>query len=162
MKSQFGFVFLFFLAGILLVTVVMLVAKLIRKDKPNEEKNTTYESGEATEGSSQVAFNIKFYVIAVIFLLFEVELLLLFPWSVVFSDKEAIAASDGNWLLYSGAEILVFVGLLALGLAYVWKKGHLDWIKSKETPSELEWPLAAKDYTKLNKSLSQKKASHES
>jgi NADH-quinone oxidoreductase subunit A len=150
MQTQFGFVLLFFIAGLLLVFATISIASFLRKDKPNIEKNASYESGEQTEGPSQVAFNIKFYVVAVIFLLFEVEILMLFPWAVVFSDKKALANTQGAWAYYAGFEILIFVGMLALGLAYCWKKGYLDWIKTQEKSLKTESPVPAEDYATLN------------
>jgi NADH-quinone oxidoreductase subunit A len=154
MQSQFGFILLFFISAILLVLAVLNIARLLRKDKPNPEKNATYESGEEATGTSQVAFNIKFYIIAVIFLLFEVEILMLFPWAVVFSDKKMIADTQGVWLLYAGIEMLIFVFLLALGLAYVWKKGHLDWIQPKTREKILPWPVPNEAYETINEKYS--------
>jgi NADH-quinone oxidoreductase subunit A len=150
MQSQFGFILIFFISGMLLVLATIGIARMLRKDKPNPEKNATYESGEAPEGGSQVAFNIKFYVIAVIFLLFEVEILMLFPWAVVFSDKKMIAATQGSWLIFAGIEMLIFVLLLSLGLAYVWKKGHLDWIQPKTREKIIPWPVTHEAYEILN------------
>jgi NADH-quinone oxidoreductase subunit A len=150
MQSQFGFILIFFISGMLLVLATIGIAQILRRDKPNPEKNATYESGEAAEGSSQVAFNIKFYVIAVIFLLFEVEILMLFPWAAVFSDKKMIAATHGSWLIYAAIEMLIFVFLLTLGLAYVWKKGHLDWIQPKTREKIIPWPVPREAYETLN------------
>jgi NADH-quinone oxidoreductase subunit A len=150
MQTQFGFILLFFIAAILLVLLVINISRFVRKDKSNPEKNASYESGEEATGNSQVAFNIKFYVIAVIFLLFEVEILMLFPWAVVFSDTKMIAATQGSWLLYAGIEMFVFVFLLALGLAYVWKKGHLDWIQPKTREKIVPWPVPREAYETLN------------
>ncbi len=154
MQTQFGFILLFFISALLLVLTVINIARLLRPNRPNPEKNATYESGEEAIGSSQVAFNIKFYVIAVIFLLFEVEILMLFPWAVVFSDKKMIQDSQGSWLIYAGLEMLIFIGLLVLGLAYVWKKGHLDWIQPKTREKIMPWPVSKEAYETINEKYS--------
>ncbi|HEX6224880.1 MAG TPA: NADH-quinone oxidoreductase subunit A, partial [Chryseolinea sp.] len=82
--SAFGEVLLFIVAGVIFILVTLLVSKLIRPDRPNPEKLSTYESGEEPVSSAWSQFNIRFYIIALIFLLFEVEIVFLFPWSTVF------------------------------------------------------------------------------
>lgn len=154
MKEQFGFVFLFFLAGLFLVFAVISISQFLRKDKPNPEKNATYESGEEAIGNSRVVFNFKFFVLAIVFLLFDVEIVLLFPWATIFSDKAIFTETQGQWMLFSGIEMLIFVGLLALGLAYVWKNGHLDWIKSNQITEKKTDLVPPKLYEEFNKSQS--------
>ncbi|MCL4165915.1 UNVERIFIED_CONTAM: hypothetical protein GTU68_014194 [Idotea baltica] len=123
-----------------MLSALLGVAKLLRPDKPNPEKNSTYESGEAVEGEAIVSFNIKFYVIAIIFLLFEVELVLLFPWATVF----------GSWAWYAIGEMFVFIFLLTLGLVYAWREGHLDWIKSSVIKSDFEAKVPMSAYESIN------------
>ena len=125
--SEFGIILIFIVVGILFVNLVLFVGKLIRPHRPNPEKNATYESGEEAVGNAWAMFNPRFYIIALIFLLFEVELVFMFPWATVFGNKELIDATGGSWGWIAVVEMFFFVGILALGLAYVWKKGYLNW-----------------------------------
>ena len=150
MISQFGFVLLFFLAALLLVVLVLGVSWLLRPSRPNPEKNAVYESGEETEGTAHVSFNIRFYIVALVFLLFEVELVLLFPWATVFGDARLIEETNGLWAVYAGVEMLIFVLILALGLMYAWKKGHLDWITPQQKELRYKSPVSEDMYRILN------------
>ena len=96
-----------------------------RHDK-SESKQMSYECGEVPEGSAWVKFNVRFYIIALVFIIFDVEVLFLFPWAVVYQDF--IASGQGFLVL---AEMLLFVIILTIGFAYVWVKGDLDWVKMK-------------------------------
>jgi NADH-quinone oxidoreductase subunit A len=145
--SDFGVILLFLIGGILFVALGLFASRLLRPNNPNSEKQATYESGEEALGNAWGAFNPRFYVIALVFLLFEVELVFLFPWAVVFGDKELIDASHGTWGWFALAEMFFFVLVLALGLAYAWVKGHLDWIKPK--------PIVPKSRSKIPGSLYQ-------
>lgn len=126
--SQYGNILLMGIVGILLVCVTMLLAKIIAPKKPNPIKLSTYECGEETTGSSWIQFNPRFYVIALVFLLFDVELIFVFPWSTVFGNAALIAA-DPRWGVFTLIEMGIFLAILILGLVYVWKKGDLNWIK---------------------------------
>ncbi|MBC8323100.1 MAG: NADH-quinone oxidoreductase subunit A [Candidatus Marinimicrobia bacterium] len=119
MYRDFGTIFLFILLGIVLVYVPLLISKIIAPKKDTPDKLSTYECGEESEGSAWVQFNIRFYVIALIFLIFDVEVVLLFPWAVVFKELGLLAF----------VEMAIFLIILIVGLAYVWKKGDLDWVK---------------------------------
>ena len=129
MISDFGFILLYAIAGIVLLAGIFALAKFIRPNKPNAEKLSTYESGEEPEGNANVQFNIRYYIVALVFILFEVELVFLFPWATVFGNQQLFEATDGLWGWVSMIEMLIFVGLLALSLAYAWVKGYLDWVK---------------------------------
>lgn len=154
MISQFGFVLLFFVSGMLLVLLMLGIAKLLRPNNPNEQKNDTYESGELSSGPALVSFNLRFYIVALVFILFDVELVLLFPWATIFGDEKLVAESNNAWLLYSGIEMAIFIFILALGLAYVWSKGHLEWI-NKGVPFENEKSIVPdKYYDKVNEKYS--------
>ncbi len=124
MLTEFGKIFIFFLTAILFVVVVVFVAKLIRPAKPTKEKLLIYECGEDTIGSPWVKFNIRFYVVALIFLIFDVEVVLLIPWTLVYKEFGL-----GGFLV--GA---VFLFLLGLGMVYEWRKGDLEWAKPKVIP----------------------------
>ena len=89
-----------------------------RKNKGGD-KLLSYECGEIPEGSAWVKFNIRFYVIALIFLIFDVEIVFLFPWAVVYQELGLLAF----------IEAFIFVIILVVGFVYVWAKGDLDWVK---------------------------------
>ena len=146
--SDTGEVLLFVIGGLLFVSLALLVSRIIRPSRPNAEKLTSYESGEEPIGSPWIQFNVRFYVIALIFILFEVEVVFLFPWATIFSNKEF------GW--YAFIEMIVFICLLALGLAYAWKHGHLDWIKSKPQVTDFKSPVPKELYKKINEQYSGK------
>lgn len=148
MIEQFGYVGAFLLAGILFMAFVLFLAKWIRPNRPNVEKLSTYESGEEPAGSANVRFNPRFYVIALLFVLFEIELIFLFPWAVVFKDKELMTASP-VWSRYAMTEMLIFIAILALGLAFAWVKGYLNWEKPDVQSEEFKSPIPRKAYEKL-------------
>ena len=107
------------------LAIALLVAPLIiqhlvshRHDKDNY-KLMSYECGEVPEGSAWVKFNIRFYIIALIFIIFDVEVIFMFPWALVYKD----------YGLLGFMEMLLFISILLVGLFYVWKKGDLDWVK---------------------------------
>lgn len=148
--SGWGQVMLFLAGGLLFVGMALFVSRLLRPNRPNPEKNATYESGESPVGSPWIQFNARFYIIALIFILFEVEIVFLFPWATVFADKEIMEQTDGRWGWTSLIEMILFVGILALGLAYAWAKGHLDWIKPEQKVSDYHSPVPKKLYDQIN------------
>jgi len=121
MYRDFGTIFLFIIIGAVLLIAALLLAKILSPARPSKNKLSTYECGEEVEGSSWVQFNIRYYVIALIFIIFDVEVLFLFPWAVVYKDL--------GWLAF--IEMTIFLLILIVGLIYVWKKGDLDWVKYK-------------------------------
>jgi NADH-quinone oxidoreductase subunit A len=98
---------------------------LIRPSRFSEEKLTTYECGENPQGSAWIQFNIRFYVFALIFIVFDVEAVFLIPWAVVFRKLGMVASVEG----------LVFIVILAVALAYVWRKGDLEWVRAEDRNS---------------------------
>lgn len=158
MLSDFGLILLFIIASLSLLGIMMGLGRLLRPNKPNPEKNTTYESGEDPVGNANVQFNVRFYVVALIFVLFEVELIFLFPWAVVFGNKAMIGQTDGKWGWFALAEMTVFVAILALGLAYAWAKGYLDWVRPQPKVSKIDSPVPTDLYEKLNARYAKKNA----
>jgi NADH-quinone oxidoreductase subunit A len=152
--SEFGEILVFILAAVVFILATLLVSKLIRPDRPNPEKLTTYESGEEPVSSPWTQFNVRFYVIALIFLLFEVEVVFLFPWAVVFAKKELMEQTNGAWGWFSMLEMLLFIVILALGLIYAWVNGFLDWVKPNPKPTEFDSPVPKELYRELNKKYS--------
>ncbi|WP_425390349.1 NADH-quinone oxidoreductase subunit A [Ekhidna sp.] len=134
--SGFGVVLLFLIGGISFLMITLLVGKILRPSRPTKEKQTTYESGEEPSGTAWGQFNVRFYIIALIFLLFEAELVFLFPWATVFGDEELIQETNGLWGKFSMIETFIFIGILLIGLAYVWAKGMLEWVRPKPKASD--------------------------
>ncbi|MCA5004522.1 NADH-quinone oxidoreductase subunit A [Sphingobacterium bovistauri] len=148
--SEYGSILLIGVVGILLVCVTMFMSKLLAPNKPNPIKLSTYECGEETTGSSWVQFNPRFYVIALVFLLFDVELIFVFPWATVFGQAELIAA-DSRWGWFTLIEMGIFLGILILGLVYVWVRGDLDWVRPKHTIPSVDTGIPLRAYEALNK-----------
>ena len=122
MLFELGSVLMFMITALVIVGFTLLLAKAVRSDNPTPEKLTGYECGEEPIGSSWVQFNIRFYVVALIFLIFEVEIVFLYPWAIVFKEMGFITF----------IEMMIFVGILLVGLAYVWVKGDLNWVLPKQ------------------------------
>jgi NADH-quinone oxidoreductase subunit A len=124
--------FMLVAAGFILVS--MLAGKLIRPDNGYAEKLETYECGEAPVGPAWFNFNPRFYIIALIYIVFDVEIAFVYPVATVF--KRWVAQGRGVFAL---VEIFVFVAILMLGLVYVWVKGDLEWIRSiKGNPAGMQ------------------------
>jgi NADH-quinone oxidoreductase subunit A len=120
MLFSFASVFLFMVVGFIILAIVLLLSRMIQsKGKPGPDKYIPYECGEVPEGSAWIRFNIRFYVLALIFIIFDVEIVFLLPWAVVFKKLGPFAFIEG----------LIFIGILVIGLAYVWQKGDLEWVK---------------------------------
>ncbi len=128
MLTEFGKIFIFFLVAILFVVVVVFVAQLLRPNRKTKEKVMTYECGEDAEGSPWVKFNIRFYVVALIFLIFDVEVVLLIPWAMVYK----------NFGLSGFLVGAIFLIMLGLGMVYEWRKGDLEWARPALTIPSLK------------------------
>ncbi len=153
---------IFVTAGVVLLLTPLVLGRLVRPDRPSPEKAEVYECGEPAVGSAWVQFDLRFYVVALLFVIFDVELAFFFPWAVVFgtanraadptlaADQRVAAVSqldpsvtvapdpavmhDLAWLAF--ADILVFFGVLLVGFAYLWRRGDLEWVRS--TAGQLE------------------------
>ena len=115
--KAYGQTGLFFLFGIIFAAIGLVLAWLVRARNDDPIFNTTYECGSETIGPSQVQINIRFYIFALLFVLFDVEAVFVYPWAV----------NAKNLGISGFAEMAVFLGVLLLGLAYAWKKGVLKW-----------------------------------
>jgi NADH-quinone oxidoreductase subunit A len=124
MLTEFGKIFVFLLLALIFVAITLFTARVLRPKRPTKEKQMIYECGESPEGSPWVKFNIRFYVVALIFLIFDVEVVLLIPWALVYKSF-----GIGGFLV--GA---IFLVLLGLGMAYEWRKGDLEWEKPQAIP----------------------------
>ena len=119
---------IFLLVGVAMVAALMVMLTLLRPRKPSVAKEVPYECGVDPIGDAHVCFDLRFYTDALIFVVFDVEAVLMFPWAKVFrSLRDPAGHSMTGVALVEG---LLFVGVLALGLAYVWVKGDIDWVKS--------------------------------
>ena len=121
MYRDFGTVFFAVMLGIVMVAIPLVISWLVAPSNKTKDKLDTYECGEEAEGSAWLQFNIRFYIIALIFLIFDVEVVFLFPWAVVFKEMGLLAL----------IEMGIFLLMLIAGLAYVWVKSDLDWVKRK-------------------------------
>ena len=124
MLFNFANVLVFLLVGVGFVFSSLLIGNLVRPKVPLPEKLATYECGELPTEDAWINFNTRFYVIALIFIIFDVEIAFMFPVGVVF--RQWIKDGAGLWAL---AEVATFVLILLLGLVYVWIKGDLAWVK---------------------------------
>lgn len=111
--------------AILMVVGALLVSKLVHPSHPSKLKSTPYECGEQPVGRAWSNFNIRFYVVALIFIIFDVEGALMFPVAAIFKRFNEI--DQGGIVLVT---FLLFISVLVEGIVYCWKKGDLDWIKS--------------------------------
>lgn len=140
-----------FIAGaLLLVGLGSLVSTLLQPNRPNEAKLYTYESGETPIGSSWGRFNARFYVIAIIFTLFEVETVLLFPWAMVWANPTLNEATEGLWARYTAMSAVLFIVFLGVGLAYMWRQGHFTSIQSAPLPSSFSSKVPRAHYEQIN------------
>ena len=118
MLPDYLYVLVFVLLGIGFVGAAFLVSWIIRPHIPdNEMKNSPYECGEIVKGDARVQFNVRYYLFGLIFVIFDVEVLFLVPWAVVFREM-------GNVVYF---EMVAFIVILAFGLIYAWRKGALEW-----------------------------------
>ena len=152
------FLLIFLAAGFVVLASNLLLGRLVRPHTPSPEKGTVYECGEPTIGSAWVQFDLRFYVVALLFVIFDVELAFFFPWAVVFGsanraadvslpEPQRIEAAQSiqpatttataldpeamrqlAWAAF--ADILVFFAVLLVGFAYLWRRGDLDWVRS--------------------------------
>jgi len=121
MLTEFGKILVFIIFAFAFVAISIFMAKVIRPKRPTKEKLKTYECGEDPVGSPWVKFNIRFYVVALIFLIFDVEVVLLFPWALTYKEY-------GFYGLLVG---FIFLFILGIGMAYEWRKGDLEWVRPK-------------------------------
>jgi NADH-quinone oxidoreductase subunit A len=115
--SQYAFIGIFVIIAFALPMIGLGVAWLLRPKKPNPVKNSTYECGVETIGNAWVQFKAQYYLYALIFVVFDVEAVFIFPWAVAYNRLG----------LYAMVEMALFVLILVGGLLYAWRKGALEW-----------------------------------
>ncbi|OUM93628.1 MAG: NADH:ubiquinone oxidoreductase subunit A [Firmicutes bacterium ZCTH02-B6] len=118
MVSAYTDVLIFFLVGAAFVALNLTIGRLFRPHNPYPEKLTPYECGEIPVGEGQAPFNIRYYIFALLFVVFDVEVVFLFPWAVVLRELG----------MYAFVLMVIFLFMLVDGLVYAWKKGVLRWV----------------------------------
>ncbi|MTH54007.1 NADH-quinone oxidoreductase subunit A [Bacillus mangrovi] len=107
----------FLLLGLLLPAIALTIGRLLRPHAPTQAKMTTYESGIEPFHDSRIQFNVRYYIFALLFVIFDVETVFMYPWAVAYEKLG----------LFALIEMLIFVVMLLIGLLYAWKKGVLKW-----------------------------------
>jgi NADH-quinone oxidoreductase subunit A len=105
---------------------MMTASALLRPAVPEQGKSATYESGEVPTGTARIQFNIQYYMVALLFVIFDVETVLIFPWTVIYNS----ALQSGVPLATVLVPMLLFIGILVVGLAWAWRNGAVRWVKS--------------------------------
>lgn len=118
-------VLLFVAVGTALGMGALILGWLLRPRNPGGLKNEIYECGEPTIGPAWVQFDLRFYVVALVFLVFDVEIALLYPWAVVYKDYIVQGLGSAAFL-----SMVFFLGLIFIGFAYLWRFGYLDWVRA--------------------------------
>jgi NADH:ubiquinone oxidoreductase subunit 3 (subunit A) len=118
MYNEWLYVGLFVIVGALVPTAAIVLAWIISPKKPNPIKQSTYECGMETVGDNWVQFKAQYYVFALVFLVFDVETVFLFPWAVSLGKLPVFAVGEG----------ILFILILLAGLIYAWRKGTLEWV----------------------------------
>lgn len=121
LEPSFVMIVLFFVVGIALPAVSLTAGWILRPSQPSAAKSITYESGADPFGDSWVQFNVRYYLFALLFVIFDVETLFLYPWAVAY---DLLRHAVGIFVLF---EMLVFLFFLIIGLLYAWRKKVLEW-----------------------------------
>jgi len=116
-SAQYFPVLVFLIIAIVLSIVIILIPFIINKMRPNPEKNSPYECGFEGEGPIRNEFKVQFYLVAILFIIFDLEVAFLFPWAVALREIGEV----GFW------SMMVFLTLLTIGFVYEWKRGALEW-----------------------------------
>lgn len=105
--------------GIVFVAMALIMSRMVRPSVKTKVKLSTYECAETPVGDARIHYNIQYYLIVIVFLIFDVEVLFMYPWAVVLKKLGGIGF----------VEMLLFIEVLIIGLAYAWRKEALDWIQ---------------------------------
>ncbi len=130
---------IFVAVGAAFVFVNLLAGSLARSRVRSPEKDAAYECGEPTIGESWVQFDLRFYIVALVFLVFDVEVALFYPWAVAYGSAGEIGQTSGMSSFevrqIALVDMFFFFGVLMIGFAYLWRFGYLDWVRSAATTS---------------------------
>ena len=116
------------LVAMALAGALLAISTLIGWRRPNKAKQQPYECGVTPTGDAREPFSVKFYLVAMVFILFDVEAIFLYPWAYIFKDL----VRDATWKWFGFVEMMLYVAILLVGYIYLWKKGALDWHKSRK------------------------------
>ena len=116
-------ILMFVLVGVAVGVLPVAMGFLLAPSRPDPEKLSPYECGFEAFEDARMKFDVRYYLIAILFILFDLEVAFLFPWATIFKD---IVASD-SIKLFGFVEMLIFVAILVVGYVYAWAKGALDW-----------------------------------
>ncbi len=114
------------LVGLAIPFSMMAVSSLLSPSVPEQGKSATYESGEIPTGTTRIRFNIQYYMVALLFVVFDIETVLIFPWTVIYRN----AIDSGVSLATVLVPMLVFIAVLVVGLAWAWRNGAVRWVRS--------------------------------
>ncbi len=121
MLADYGYIALLLIAAITVPALILLLAKVVayksKRPDPDNVKSSTYECGMQTIGSSWVQFNFRYYFYALLFVIFDIETVFLYPWAVYFRQLK----------FFGFIEMLIFILILVVGLVYAWRKGVMEW-----------------------------------
>jgi NADH-quinone oxidoreductase subunit A len=118
MQSEWLYIGLFLVVGVIVPVAPLVFAAVIAPHKKNPIKQSTYECGIETVGDSWVQFKVQYYIFALVFLIFDVEAVFLFPWALSLKQLPLFVVLEG----------IVFIAILVVGLIYTWRKGLLEWV----------------------------------
>lgn len=116
--NEWLFIGIFFIVALILPTVPIVLAQLLNPKRPSKMKQETYECGIETVGDAWVQFKVQYYLYALVFLIFDIEMLFLFPWAVAYNQLG----------LFALIAMAGFIGILGVALIYAWRKGALEWL----------------------------------
>jgi len=111
---------------------MMAVSSLLRPSVPEQGKSAVYESGEIPTGTTRIRFNIQYYMVALLFVVFDIETVLIFPWTVIYRP----ALEGGATMMEVLAPMLLFIGVLVVGLVWAWRQGAVQWVSSPRALEE--------------------------
>lgn len=134
---------LFVAAGVGMVFGALTFGWFLRPRVPHPEKGAAYECGEPAMGSGWVQFDLRFYVVALVFVIFDIEIALLFPWAVVYgggAHRGAAAEALSQIRQAALVDMLFFFGVIVVGFLYLWKFGYLEWVRANESEPGRGWP----------------------
>jgi len=110
--------FIFVLVALAIPVVTLVIARLVRPQNPFKDKLSPYECGIDPEGTARGRYTVRFYIVAILFVVFDVETIFLFPWAVQFKALK----------MFGFIEMMVFLAILVVGFIWIWKKGALEWV----------------------------------
>jgi NADH-quinone oxidoreductase subunit A len=119
------------LVAVVIPLSMVVMSRLLRPSVPEQGKRAVYESGEVPTGDTRIKFNIQYYMVALLFVVFDIETVLIFPWTVIYS--EAVAEVG---LARALLPMLAFIGVLVVALGWAWRNGAVRWVRSPKTTRE--------------------------